>query len=589
MEFKLNKKNEKSNVDSTSSHRNLEHDKYQNSNKKSSIFKRETTIDDVLETVGYGVYQIKFILLANIIMITQGIVYSANTFIVPQKTYFQMSSFVAMLSTSFVFLGAFLGNFMNIFISENFSRKQLIVILMSIGCFATLVAALTTYAWVFIITRFVVGYCTGSTSVLICNMLSEVLPIKLRGFFLTLVWGGYDIGYIIVFITAIIFMPNFQITGIAYVNLITFLVYFIIFILIIVYLEDTPRFCILRGKEAEGIKMLENMIDESDSVQYKKEEKQKEKEIEKAKIKEAHKKSEFSVIKEEFIEQSLVGAESNILNPSIAKVSNTQEEANIKEETIQNYEGQSDDNHSSIHTYKRLMYLSENDKNEIIANLKHSSYKEYNISFSEFKRIWKGDYLKTTIVLSIFKFFIGFLIVGNLIAFPYYSNKINIKANKTLQSLITFAVANVLGTLFGGLLVETKTLGRKYTTLIVAIFQIIFCALIVFNQRNIGFYNAALSLCYTIQLSVLTTFSIELYHSRERGAATSLLNSLLGISGFISQFIVIGIVDSGFDIYSFFLVITVILFICTILTPKETAHKPLDLSDTVEKEKKRSF
>ncbi len=71
---------------------------------------KETTIDDVLETVGYRVYQIKFIILSVIIILTQGLAYSLNSLIIPTKNYFNLSSFLVMLSTSFVFLGSFIGN-----------------------------------------------------------------------------------------------------------------------------------------------------------------------------------------------------------------------------------------------------------------------------------------------------------------------------------------------------------------------------------------------------------------------------------------------------------------------------------------------
>ena len=82
-----------------------------------------------------------------------------------------------------------------------------------------------------------------------------------------------------------------------------------------------------------------------------------------------------------------------------------------------------------------------------------------------------------------------------------------------------------------------------------SILSFTFNILIIFDKTQIGIYNIILTLLQNSILSIVHTYAVEIYHTKERNIAVYLLNLGLCSGGAISQSLTINIIQAGMNIY----------------------------------------
>lgn len=249
-------------------HKLLQHDieirhAVSSSNKLPDFLKKsKLTYDDIINKVGYGFMQLKFIILVFCSLSIEGSILSLmSATIIPIRAFYKMSDLEVEIMTGIIFIGVGAGSFSLGFVTKYITRKKYII-------FSLILINISQYAFVLsdniklmMILRVFIGYSIGVILPLSLNILVEYLPNHNRVFTLTSIWGFYPFGQAVNLIAVLIFMPNYELIGLRKVLVYCANYTLICSIIILAIVKDTPRDLILNNEEFKGIEIVNSIVE----------------------------------------------------------------------------------------------------------------------------------------------------------------------------------------------------------------------------------------------------------------------------------------------------------------------------------------
>jgi MFS family permease len=108
----------------------------------------------------------------------------------------------------------------------------------------------------FVLMRILIGFSTGVFIPLITNLLCEYCPIHRRSFVFNSTWSGYNLGCLFFAFSQLHLMPDLEVEKIPQTLIFTSILPLGVYIILKLYLKDSPRSLILQCKEAEAFEIL---------------------------------------------------------------------------------------------------------------------------------------------------------------------------------------------------------------------------------------------------------------------------------------------------------------------------------------------
>jgi AAHS family benzoate transporter-like MFS transporter len=217
-------------------------------------------IDQILDNKGYDTNTFLNISLTFLILCIEGLHMSLfSCMIIPLTNYYSLSSYMLKIISGSIFIGVGLGSLTSGSLALKYGRPLTINWFLVIIFISNVLISISDNYLVFLVFRFIIGYGLGVIVPMSLNFLTEYLPIQNRALVLTSVWVGFAVGNLYLLLLMLWVMPNFEIENVQLTLYLTCLFPLFTLIMTKIYMEDTPRNLILRGKSNEGIYLLEKM------------------------------------------------------------------------------------------------------------------------------------------------------------------------------------------------------------------------------------------------------------------------------------------------------------------------------------------
>lgn len=225
----------------------------------------KTPLDDLLDRIGFGRYQIFVYLIVGFILVNDGAEVIVLSFLFPileRDPNWLLTNQQTETLSSCVFAGFLIGSLLSGRISDKYGRrKPLIIVVLLLYLFAMLSAAVSRYQeLVFVRTCF--GFLVGLQFPMCFALLTEVTPPKVRGKMLVLAGGFFTIGEIMACFIALFCLDS--ITAGNWRALFIWVAQPAVLcgVLLYYYVRESPRYDILIAKNIDqGIKTLEFMAE----------------------------------------------------------------------------------------------------------------------------------------------------------------------------------------------------------------------------------------------------------------------------------------------------------------------------------------
>jgi MFS transporter, AAHS family, 4-hydroxybenzoate transporter len=225
-----------------------------------------SSIDEILNKVGYGKEQWKMILAAFLVKLTSSYnLFLFDYLLVYLKNYYPLTYTEITIISSLVFLGVAISNFISGYLTKIFDKRTIVIAsLIS----AVIINFIITFAfnnkYIFAVCRILAGIPVGLCLPLVMNNLSEVLPIHFRSFTMMMACSGIAIGQLLINLVMLIVIPNtpkltermlFDLFGMGTI------VPLLCSVVCIYFFYNAPRGSLVRGENDECFLVLEEMID----------------------------------------------------------------------------------------------------------------------------------------------------------------------------------------------------------------------------------------------------------------------------------------------------------------------------------------
>ena len=182
-----------------------------------------------------------------------------NLFIIPLRTYFDLSQFQIELVASTLFLGVASGSFLSGIFTEQLGRVTTLHFSFFLLFFSHAMMAIANDIAMFIILRIFIGFTLGLIVPISLNLYSEFLPMKMRGFFLMVAWFFFTLGVFLMGIIMRCEMPNLEISKVKRVFMILTIFPLLSLILNLIFVSDSPRNLILNKQREKAFSILRSM------------------------------------------------------------------------------------------------------------------------------------------------------------------------------------------------------------------------------------------------------------------------------------------------------------------------------------------
>ena len=216
---------------------------------------KETFYDDLLNKQNMSLLQIKALIGSSLIYFIEGLHVSLTGFIfIPIVKNYGLSQLKGCFISSSLMLFMAFGSFLTGYLTNKYVRKKIIIyslFIISIASFLSIIPS----SIVLFFCRCIIGLSLGIVIPINTNNLSEVLPLKLRSFWLTFVSCFFSLGAILTcqfirfnlhnqtILFSIISIPS---------SLILIIFYF--------FYNENPRYLILIGRQDEAYKLIEKYL-----------------------------------------------------------------------------------------------------------------------------------------------------------------------------------------------------------------------------------------------------------------------------------------------------------------------------------------
>ena len=216
---------------------------------------KEAFYDDLLNKQNMSLLQIKALIGSSLIYFIEGLHVSLTGFIfIPIVKNYGLSQLKGCFISSSLMLFMAFGSFLTGYLTNKYVRKKIIIyslFIISIASFLSIIPS----SIVLLFCRCIIGLSLGIVIPINTNNLSEVLPLKLRSFWLTFVSCFFSLGAILTcqfirfnlhnqtILFSIISIPS---------SLILIIFYF--------FYNENPRYLILIGRQDEAYKLIEKYL-----------------------------------------------------------------------------------------------------------------------------------------------------------------------------------------------------------------------------------------------------------------------------------------------------------------------------------------
>ncbi|XP_068191197.1 synaptic vesicle 2-related protein-like [Antennarius striatus] len=217
------------------------------------------TVDDVLETIGFGKFQWKLFILTGLSWTGEAMEMMILSILSPQlHCEWRLPSYMVAVMTSVVFVGTSVGSPLWGHVFDKFGRR---VGLITSICWTTFYGLLSAFAPVYgwlLVLRSLVGFGTGGSTQSI-TLYSEFLPVKMRGTYLMLLSLFWAIGCVFEVVLALWIMPTLGWRWLLIVSTLPLA----IFICFSFWLPESPRFDLLTGNTEKAMATLQRIAKEN--------------------------------------------------------------------------------------------------------------------------------------------------------------------------------------------------------------------------------------------------------------------------------------------------------------------------------------
>ena len=216
---------------------------------------KETYYDDLLNKQDMSLLQIKALLGSCLIYFIEGLHVSlTGPIFIPIMLNYKITQVKGCFVSSSLMLFMAFGSLCSGFLTNKFVRKKIIIFcLLTISTFS-LISVIPSWFSLFI-SRCIIGFSLGIMINVNTNNLSEVLPLKLRSFWIIFVSSTFSIGAII---SCEIIKMNINRLGILF-SIIS-IPSSIALILFNLYYNENPRYLILIGRNEEAFEVIEKFL-----------------------------------------------------------------------------------------------------------------------------------------------------------------------------------------------------------------------------------------------------------------------------------------------------------------------------------------
>ena len=216
---------------------------------------KETYYDDLLSKNDMSLLQIKALIESCLIYFIEGLHVSLNgPLFIPIVLNYKMNQIQGCFVSSSLILFMALGNLCSGFLSNKFIRKEIIIYcLLAISSFS-LLSVIPSWI-ILLISRAIIGFALGIITNINTNNLSEVLPLKLRSFWIICVSGTFSVGAII---SCQIIKNHINQLGILF-SIIS-IPSSIVLLFFNFYYRENPRYLVLIGRNDKAYEVIEKYL-----------------------------------------------------------------------------------------------------------------------------------------------------------------------------------------------------------------------------------------------------------------------------------------------------------------------------------------
>ena len=216
---------------------------------------KETFYDDLLNKQNMSLLQIKALIGSSLIYFIEGLHVSLTGFIfIPIVKNYGLSQLKGCFISSSLMLFMAFGSFLTGYLTNKYVRKKLIIyslLIISISSFLSIIPS----SIVLFFCRCIIGLSLGIVIPINTNNLSEVLPLKLRSFWLTFVSCFFSLGAILT-CQLIRFNLHNQTILFSIISIPSSLILIIFYF----FYNENPRYLILIGRQDEAYKLIEKYL-----------------------------------------------------------------------------------------------------------------------------------------------------------------------------------------------------------------------------------------------------------------------------------------------------------------------------------------
>ena len=216
---------------------------------------KETYYDDLLNKQDMSLLQIKALIGSCLIYLIEGLHVSLTGLLfIPIIRNYNLSQLRGCLISSSLMLFMAFGSLLSGFLTTKFVRKKLIIFSLLTISFGSILSVINSWI-ILLLCRSIIGLSLGIAIPIITNNLSEVLPLKLRSFWLIFVSSFFSLGAII---SCQLIKLNINKLGILFSTI--SIPSSVVLIIFNIFYNENPRYLVLIGKNDQAYHIIEKYL-----------------------------------------------------------------------------------------------------------------------------------------------------------------------------------------------------------------------------------------------------------------------------------------------------------------------------------------
>ncbi|XP_065054938.1 synaptic vesicle 2-related protein-like isoform X2 [Rhopilema esculentum] len=226
---------------------------------RSQHYKDELTVDEIIDRIGFGRFQIRLMFMAGFVWMADGSEMMLLSILAPTlKCFWYLSSFQEAFITTAVFFGLMIGSGFWGIVSDKYGRKKTLLLSTAIVLyFGILSSRAPSYGWILAV-RLFVGFGIGGAPQAV-TLVTELLPSAIRGKCIILLEMFWAVGSI--FAVSLALGTVNTIGWRWFLALIT--VPLFPFLLLSKWVPESPRYLLTVGRKKEALEILKNIAKEN--------------------------------------------------------------------------------------------------------------------------------------------------------------------------------------------------------------------------------------------------------------------------------------------------------------------------------------